>query len=98
MIAAFEEADKVLRTSNRSKVVIMVSDGHPYPASDRSTLNKAEELRKHGIRIVAIGVGKGVEYSFLEKLADDGAAYKLDNMKELESTFRTAIPAIMEKM
>ena len=98
MIAAFDEADKALAESTNSKVVIIISDGHPYPASDRQTLNKADELRSHGIRIVAIGVGNGVEYSFLEKLANEGDAYKLNNMNELEDTFRTAIPAIMEKV
>ena len=98
MIDAFNEADKILRKSTNGKVVIIVSDGHPYPASDKQTLNKAEEVRRHGIRIVAIGVGNGIEYSFLEKLANEGDAYKLNNMNELEDTFRTAIPAIMEKM
>ena len=98
MIAAFDEADKALRRSTNSKVVIIISDGHPYPATDQQTLNKADELKSRGIRIVAIGVGNGVEYSFLKKLADEGDAYKLKNMNELEDTFRTAIPAIMEKM
>ena len=98
MIAAFDEAANALQRSTNSKVVIIISDGHPYPASDKQTLNKADELRRHGIRIVAIGVGDGVEYSFLQKLADEGDAYKLNNMNELEDTFRTAIPAIMEKI
>ena len=98
MIAAFDEAAKALQRSTNSKVVIIISDGHPYPASDKQTLNKADELRRQGIRIVAIGVGDGVEYSFLQKLADEGDAYKLNNMNELEDTFRTAIPAIMEKI
>lgn len=97
MIDAFKEADKALRNSTNSKVVIVVSDGHPYPATDRQTLNEANKLRENGIRIVAIGAGKSIGEPFLRKLANEGDAYKIDSMSELEKTFGTVIHGIVEK-
>ena len=97
MIDAFEKADKALGNSTNSKVVIVVSDGHPYPATDKQTLNAANKLRASGIRIVAIGAGSRIGEPFLRKLANEGDAYKIDSMRELEKTFGTVIPGIVEK-
>ena len=101
MAAALSIADGTLSQSSNDKVVIIVSDGHPYlngcPKIVDQTLQLADTMRSRGIRIVAIGVGNGVNSDFLRKLANEGDDYKLDDMKELETTFRTAISAIMEK-
>ena len=50
------------------------------------------------MRIIAIGVGNSINKDFLQQLTGDGLFYTIANMNELEGTFRTAIPAIMEKM
>ena len=96
LISALEIADRELGKSAHRKAVIIVSDG--VPAFSEITLSKAEKMKKRGVRIVAIGVGEVVADTFLQKLANSGDAYKLDNMNELEMTFRTAISAIMEKI
>ena len=96
MFPAFREAENALDGSANSKVIIMVSDGDPFDPDE--TLLKADALERKGIKIIAIGVGNSINKQFLQKLAGNGLYYTISNMKELESTFRTAIPAIMEKM
>lgn len=103
MIDAFEKAGAALRNSTNSKVVIIVSDGHPwlnyysYFETEKKTLDAANKLRENNVRIVAIGVGKDIGESFLRKLANEGDAYKIDSMSKLEKTFGTVIHGIVEK-
>ena len=96
MLPAFREAERALEGSLNGKVIIMVSDGAPFDPDE--TLLKTTSLRKKGVRIIAIGVGNSINKAFLKQLAGDGLYYTIKNMSELESTFRTAIPAIMEKL
>lgn len=96
MYSAFCMAEKELDRSTDAKVIIMVSDGDPFDPDE--TLSKAFSLRNKGVRVLAIGVGNNVNKDFLKQLAGDGLYYTINNMNELEGTFRTAIPAIMEKM
>lgn len=96
MLPAFRDAEKALNGSPNSKVIIMVSDGDPFDPDE--TLSKARKLEKKGVKIIAIGVGNNINKNFLRDLAGSGLYYTISNMNELESTFQTAIPAIMEKM
>ena len=96
MRSAFFVAEKEMDPGTNQRVIIMVSDGEPFDPDE--TLHKVSSLRKKGVRIVAIGVGNSINKNFLKKLAGDGLYYTINNMNELEGTFRTAIPAIMEKM
>ena len=96
MRSAFFVAEKEMDPGTNQRVIIMVSDGEPFDPDE--TLHKVSSLRKKGVRIVAIGVGNSINKIFLKKLAGDGLYYTINNMNELEGTFRTAIPAIMEKM
>lgn len=96
MLKAFREAEKALDGSTNTQVIIMVSDGEPFDPDE--TLMKTLALRERGVRIIAIGVGNSINKDFLKMLAGDGLYYTINNMNELEGTFRTAIPAIMEKI
>ena len=96
MLPAFREAENALKGSTNSKVIIMVSDGQPFDPDE--TLIKARNLEKLGIKNIAIGVGNNINRNFLRDLAGSGLYYTISNMNELEDTFRTAIPAIMEKI
>lgn len=96
MLKAFREAEKALDSSTNTQVIIMVSDGEPFDPDE--TMMKSLSLRKRGVRIIAIGVGNSINKDFLKMLAGDGLYYTINNMNELEGTFRTAIPAIMEKI
>ena len=96
MRSAFLVAEKELSGGTNAKVIIMVSDGEPFDPDE--TMRKVSSLRNKGVRIITIGVGNRVNKAFLKQLAGDGLYYTINNMNELEGIFRTAIPAIMEKM
>ena len=96
MFPALRDAENALSGSPNSKVIIMVSDGDPFDPSE--TLNKARQLERKNIKIIAIGVGNSINKKFLRDLAGSGLYYTIGNMNQLEETFRTAIPAIMEKI
>ncbi len=97
MIDALNMAADALYRSTNDKVIIMVTDGYPYPASDYSTISVANSVRQKGILIAAIGAGEGVSESFLQQIANQGNAYHIENMKSLQATFKTAISNIMER-
>lgn len=86
MAAAFENADKVLRDSKNSKIVIMVTDGAPDNAS--SAVTNANKLKINGIRIITIGVGSGVNSGYLMELASNPEDYYfVTNMNQLQDIF-----------
>ena len=95
MVSALQFAYDELNKSKREKVVIIVTDG--YPDSMAETLNFAAKLKFADMRIIAIGVGSGIEYDFLKHLAGMDDAYKLDNMSELRNTFKEVIMKVTEK-
>ena len=96
MFPAFRMAENALNNSTNNKVIIMVSDGQPFDPAE--TLTKARHLERNGTKIIAIGVGNSINKTFLRNLVGSGLYYTIKNMSKLEETFRTAIPAIMEKM
>lgn len=95
MVSALQFAYDELNKSKREKVVIIVTDG--YPDSMAETLNFAAKLKFAHMRIIAIGVGRGIEFDFLKHLAGIDDAYKLDNMSELRNTFKEVILKVTEK-
>lgn len=95
MVSALQFAYDELNKSKNEKVVIMVTDGDPNSISD--TLSYAKILKSSNIRIIAIGVGSGINTSFLERLSDKNDAYKLNNMSELRKTFKEVILKVTEK-
>lgn len=92
---ALQMADNEFRLSVNKKVVIIVTDGKPYPRSPSESLNYAAQMKRAGVLIAAIGAGD-VNKSFLEAVATPGHAYKIDNMSKLQATFKTALDAIRE--
>lgn len=95
MVSALQLAYSELSNSENEKIVIMVTDGVPDSISD--TLNYVKKLKLSDIRIIAIGVGSGVNTNFLKQLADENDAYKLNNMSELRNTFKEVILKVTEK-
>ena len=95
MMAALQIAYGELNKSKNEKVVIIVTDGDPNSIAD--TLNYAKNLKAASMRIIAIGVGNGINTGFLERLADKNDAYKLNNMSELRKTFKEVILKVTEK-
>ena len=68
MWAAVDIADNQMfdYSCNSSKVIIILADGDPGDAS--ATLNSANRVKNKDVRIIAIGVGAGVDEAFLRKI------------------------------
>ncbi len=88
-------ADEDLAESSNIKIVIIVTDGQPF--DEDFTLNYAERMKKSGIRIITIGAGNEVKESFIQRISSPNDAYKIDDMSELQETFKIAIGSIGEK-
>lgn len=96
LLEALHEAADGLRSSENKKVIIIVTDGYPYPCDPDEVLRYAKQLKSNGIRIVAIGAGSNIGEDFVKKLSSPGDAYKIENMSKLQKTFETALLAILE--
>ena len=96
LLEALQKADEELRQSSNKKVVIIVTDGRPYPCDPDEVLRYAKRMKDNAIRIAAIGAGSNISEDFLKDVATPGDAYKIDNMSKLQKTFETALLAILE--
>ena len=96
LLDAMRLADEDFRKSTNRKVMIIVTDGIPYPCSEESVLSYADKMKMSSVRIVAIGAGDGVNKNFLSSVSSPGDDYKIDNMSKLQKTFETALLAILE--
>lgn len=80
--------EELLIDSENDNVLILLTDGYPDDEDDtraQAKLAKAEE-----IRIIAIGVGDGVDSDYLEEIASTPEDYHfVEESVELESTFTT---------
>lgn len=89
MTKAIALTRKELLIDNQNvNVLILLTDG--YPDDEDTTLEEAELAKGEDIRIIAIGVGDGVDSDYLEDLAstpDD--YYFVEESLQLESTFTT---------
>ena len=81
--------------NSNEKVIVMVTDGYPFDSDE--SLGYARKLKTNGIRIVAIGVGSGIDLNFLTALASPDDAYQLDNMSELKNTFKEVVARVTER-
>ena len=74
------------QTSNSMKVIIVLADGDPGDAA--ATLASANRIKEKGIRIIAVGVGAGVDEAFLRKIVSEPNDYHfVGESFELKSTF-----------
>ena len=96
MMSAFEYGAKLLANSgSRERVMIMVTDG--YPNTRQKTIQVAQNIKSQGIRLIAIGVGSGVDLDFLTQLVGAENAKQLDNMHELTEAFRSVMQMITKR-
>lgn len=96
LLSALHVAEENLRASSNKKVIIVVTDGYPYPCEPYEVLRYAYDLKNSGIRIVTIGAGSDISEKFIREISSPGDAYKIDNMSKLQKTFETALFAIFE--
>ena len=86
---AIDVADHTIfgdQNSNSMKVIIVLADGDPGNAA--ATLASANRVKGNGIRIIAVGVGAGVDEAFLRKIVSEPNDYHfVGESFELKSTF-----------
>ena len=80
--------EDLLTDSGNNKVLILLTDG--YPDDEDATREQAELAKAEEIRIIAIGVGDGVDSDYLEEIASTSEDYHfVEESVQLESTFTT---------
>ena len=79
---------QVLVNNQNTNVLILLTDGSPN--NKDTTLTEAELAKQQGIRIIAIGVGDGVDSDYLKKVVSIPEDYYfVEESVQLESTFTT---------
>ena len=80
--------DELLIHSEKVNVLILLTDG--YPDDGDTTREEAKLAKNKDIRIIAIGVGDGVDSDYLEEIASTPDDYHfVEESVQLESTFTT---------
>ena len=97
LLDALQMAASDLRSITNKKVIIVVTDGYPYPREPYESLNYAKILKEAGILIVTIGAGPNISEQFVRELSSPGHAYKIANMSKLKETFKVAVDSIIER-
>ncbi len=87
MAAGIATAQQELRNEpGRANIMIVLTDGHPDDAA--RALEAGARAKAAGTRLITIGVGSGVDKSFLQRLASAPEDYHFVNESfELETTF-----------
>ena len=93
MIKALSMAYGELEPSTRKKVALMVTDGYPTD-SRQGTISRAKKIRKGGVEIFAIGVGKGFDKNFLDDMVGSDNSFTIAGMSELAKIFETIVDKI----
>ncbi len=95
MVSALRMANGELENSTRQKIALLVTDG--YPDERRPTVAYAGDLRRKGIKIIAIGVGKGFDKNFLDEMVGAKNSFVIENMSELTAIFERVIDALTKE-
>jgi len=80
-----ETRQEVLSRAENSKLVILVTDGG---SSESPAIAEADKLKQDNSRVVAIGVGHGVNENLLQKIASSCDYYQIDSIDDLENIFQ----------
>ncbi|MBQ7199434.1 MAG: Hsp70 family protein [Selenomonadaceae bacterium] len=89
MTDAFEIAYQEISRRKAEPLVIIVTDGMPDNSS--TTTNKAEQLKRDGVKISAIGAGK-VDHQYLASLASSPQDYyQIIDMNGLADAFKNIV-------
>jgi molecular chaperone DnaK len=80
-----ETRQEVLGRAKNSKLVILVTDGG---SSENPAILESNRLKESETRIVAIGVGHGVNERLLQSIASSGDYYQIDSIDDLSNIFQ----------
>ena len=78
--------DKVLPDQRNVNVIVVLTDGSPN--NTEATSHQADLAKQQDIRVIAVGVGRGVNSEYLKKIASTPEDYYfVDESIQLESVF-----------
>lgn len=80
-----ETRQEVLARAENSKLIILVTDGG---SSESPAIAESEKIKQENTRIVAIGVGHGVNEILLKKISSSGDYYQIDSVDGLANIFQ----------
>jgi len=80
-----ETRQEVLGRAKNSKLVILVTDGG---SSESPAISEASRLKEDNTRVVAIGVGHGVNERLLQNIASSTDYYQIDSIDDLSNIFQ----------
>ena len=92
-IRALNTAYNELENSSRKKVALFVTDGYPTDNRTRA-ISRAQKIRKNGIEIFAVGVGKDFDKNFLNNMVGAENSFTIETMTELAAIFEKVIDKI----
>ncbi len=80
--------EEMLVDKQNATVIVLLTDGMPNDRTATST--KADQAKQQEIRIIAIGVGSGVDSEYLKQIASTPEDYYfVEDSVQLETTFAT---------
>lgn len=80
-----ETRQEVLGRAINSKLVILVTDGG---SAESPAISESNRLKEVNTRVVAIGVGHGVNERLLQNIASTGDYYQISSIDELSNIFQ----------
>jgi uncharacterized protein YegL len=80
-----ETRQEVLSRAENSKLVILVTDGG---SSENPAVLEANRFKENNTRLVAIGVGHGVNERLLQNIASNNDYYHIDSVDDLSNIFQ----------
>jgi molecular chaperone DnaK (HSP70) len=93
MAEAFNLSNGILEISSNERISIVVTDGAPN--NKQSVIKATNRAKQLAIRVIAIGVGSGVDSSYLKTITTSQNDYHyVDDMSSLEETFTSVINAL----
>ena len=77
--------EEVLNYAENNKLVILVTDGG---SAENPAIQESNKLKNENTRVVAIGVGHGVNEKLLQYIASNGDYYQIDSIDNLSNIFK----------
>jgi len=88
-----ETRQEVLIRADNSKLVILVTDGG---SSESPAISESNKLKEDNTRVVAIGVGHGVNERLLQNIASNSDYYQIDSIDDLSNIFQKISSSLQE--
>lgn len=86
------------KKSVNKKVIIILTDGSPNARNKTQDASKLA-INKHGIDIITIGAGNGIDSDYLKTISSkDEFSFNVANISQLSEMFETAVTAYLSEI